>query len=128
MQTSSGGMADATREDGAKCRVEVECVIEMEGKKFESGGAIVEPERFTAYIGKKIEPYGVGYGYRWQVKAWGGEELGIAYQTGSWPVNHMWNNTMYSYVVRIGGVYYTARGYGEGMIVRGRRKAKQNWD
>ena len=92
--------------------VEKDCVFEFQGRKFESGGAFVSPEYVIAYPGKD----GV-------LKSWHGKPLGTWKAVASWPVRSYIGSTMYQIEAIIDNIVYTGRGFGEGMLYRGKRKA-----
>ena len=88
-------------------------VIEFEGKKFESGGALVTDDRIIAYP----DEGGV-------LKDWHGNKLGTWRSVGSWPVrNSAYGTRMHQIEAKVNGVTYTGRGFGVGMSYSGKRKA-----
>ena len=54
---------------------------------------------------------------------WHGEAIGSWKATSSWPIRSWVGSKMYQIEARIGDVIYTGRGFGEGMIFKGKRKA-----
>ena len=94
--------------------IERDCIVEYEGKRFESRGAYVSDQHIVAYPG----PDG-------RLNDWHGLELGTWRATSSWPVNSHYGHRMYQIEATVNGVTYTGRGFGQGMIYRGRRKANR---
>jgi len=94
--------------------VEKDCCFEHEGRKFCSGGAVVTPKHCIAYPGKD----GV-------LNDWHGKPVGTWRSVASWPINSWIGSTMHQIEARVDGVLYTGRGFGEGMLYRGKRKAGQ---
>ncbi len=95
--------------------IERDCCFEHKGRKFCSGGAIVTPDVIVAYPAKD----GV-------LTDWHGEEIGRWKNVASWrPSSSSWiGSIMYQIEARVDGVLYTGRGFGVGMIYRGKRKAR----
>lgn len=94
--------------------VEANCVVEHEGKKFESGGAVVTPDCIIAYPKKK----GV-------LGDWHGNAIGTWKTISTWKTPRSWvSSTMSQIEATVNGVVYTGRGAGEGMIFKGKCKAK----
>lgn len=92
--------------------VETDCTIEVEGRTFESGGAMIEDNAIVAYLGKD----GV-------LTDWLGNAL------GTWRMVAMWktpNSFVSSYMMQVeatvDGVVWTGRSVGVGMAYRGKRK------
>ena len=94
--------------------VEADCVLEHEGRSFESGGAVVTDGFVVAY------PAAGGV-----LQDWHGNAIGSWRLVASWPVWSYMGSTMHQIEARVGGVVYTGRGFGVGCIYRGRRKAGQ---
>jgi len=94
--------------------VEQNCVVEHEGKKFESGGAVVTPDHIVAY------PKANGV-----LGDWHGKAIGTWRAISTWktPRSFM-SSTMSQIEANVNGVVYTGRGAGESMIFKGKRKAK----
>jgi hypothetical protein len=95
--------------------IERDCAIEHEGRKFESGGAVVTEQWIVAYPGKN----GV-------LGDWHGNPLGTWRVLSSWRVNSWIGSTMYSIEARVNGVRYVGRGFGEGMSLRAKRSPRQD--
>ena len=92
--------------------IETDCTIEHEGHKFESGGAVVTETYIIAYPGAN----GV-------LNDWHGKPLGTWRAVASWPTPRSFvASRMYQIEARVGGVTYTGRGTGEGMVYKGRVK------
>src|ERR1700722_10202851 len=94
--------------------IERDCIIEHEGRKFESGGAIVTPVILIAY------PKENGI-----LGDWHGEAIGTWRVLSSWKVNSYIGSRMYSIEARVNGVRYAGRGFGVGMSLRAKRSRIQ---
>lgn len=92
--------------------VERDCVFEHEGRSFGAGGAVVAPGVVVAY------PAAGGV-----LRDWHGRELGSWRSVASWPVRSFVGSRMFQIEARLDGVTYTGRGFGEGCLYRGKRKA-----
>lgn len=92
--------------------IEKDCVIEHEGRKFESGGSVVTDNYLIAYPGKG----GV-------LKTWHGKPIGTWRIVASWRVNSAYGSYMHQIEATVDGITYTGRGFGEGMIFKGKRKS-----
>lgn len=92
--------------------VERDCCIEHEGRKFCSGGAVVTQSHVIAYPGKD----GI-------LNDWHGKQIGTWRAKSSWRVHSFMGTHMYQIEATVDGVRYTGRGFGEGMIYKGKRKA-----
>lgn len=92
--------------------VETDCVITFEGRTYESGGAVVTDRYLTAYLASDGRT----------VVTWKGEPIGKARQTGKWRVNSDFGTHVHSYRVTLSnGAEYNARGFGEDMLLEGKR-------
>ncbi len=98
--------------------VERDCTFEFEGRSFESGGAVVTPGYIFAY------PAADGV-----LRDWHGREIGSWREVSRWRMAQ-WSPAggwfMLQIEARVGGVLYTGRGFGVGMVYRGRRKVRQS--
>jgi hypothetical protein len=114
--------------------IEPDCTFHHEGRAFTAGGAVVTPDRITAYLGKDGA-----------LTDWHGNRLGTYRLTATWrlPWNAWQSSTMSQVraVVRIPRdmavglvsaalspdtfATYTGRSLGEGMVFRGRRVASE---
>lgn len=96
--------------------VERNCVFEIQGKKFESGGACYDGQYARAYMSSDMKAVGT----------WQGEKLGDAKIVSCWQTPRS-NLSYQSYQVEamIDGVLYSGRTAGGGMAWNGKRKAKQ---
>ncbi len=92
--------------------VEQDCTIE--GRAYTAGGAIVTDQFIIGYPAKG----GI-------LTDWHGAELGTWRSVASWRVHSFIGSTMHQIEARVDGVTYTGRGFGEGMIYKGKRKATQ---
>ena len=84
------------------------------GVHVEAVGAVVTPDVIVAYPGTG----GV-------LGDWHGNRIGSWEQVASWPVHSWMGSRMFQIEALVDGVLYTGRGFGVGMIYRGKRKAKQ---
>ena len=100
-----------TSEDG-QAKMEVGTFVH-EGKEYASGGAFISPT------------YAVGYPKGETLTDWIGKPIGTVHYTSSWPVRSYIGSRMHQMEATIGGVVYTGRTFGEGMLWKGKRKAKQ---
>lgn len=96
--------------------VERDCVFEHQGRKFESGGAFVSPDFLIAYPGAN----GV-------LNDWHGRQIGTYQVISSRPAvffghrSFMADRYFYMRAKLTSGETYSLRGFGEGMIARGKR-------
>jgi hypothetical protein len=97
--------------------VETDCTVTHEGRTFEAGGAVVTPDRIIAY------PAADGI-----LTDWHGRQLGTWRSVSSWRLAQ-WSPIggwiMHQIEAVVDGVTYTGRGFGQGCLYRGRRKAGQ---
>lgn len=94
--------------------IEQDCTIEHEGRKFTSGGAVVTPGYLIAYPDKD----GV-------LKDWHGKQIGTYRVLSTRPAiffgRRSWQGSTYFYMrAMVDGRAYSLRGFGHGMIARGR--------
>jgi hypothetical protein len=94
--------------------IEKDCTIEHQGRQFTSGGAVVTDQYLVAYPDKGGE-----------LKDWHGNVLGTWRVIGSRPAvffgYRSWQGSTYYYMrARVGGREYSLRGFGVGMIARGK--------
>jgi hypothetical protein len=96
--------------------IEQDCTIEYKGRKFTSGGAIVADDYLIAYPAE----HGV-------LKDWHGNALGTWRVISSRPAvffghgSFYGNNYYYMRATLSDGRKYSLRGFGKGMIAKGRR-------
>jgi hypothetical protein len=95
--------------------VEQNCTIEHEGRQFTSGGAVVSESYLVAYP----DEGGV-------LKDWHGNIIGTYTVLGSRPAiffgHRSWQGSTYYYMRgHVGKAYYSLRGFGHGMIAKGKR-------
>lgn len=94
--------------------IETDCIIEHNGKKFESGGAVVAGNYLIAYPADNGE-----------LKDWHGKVIGTYHITSSRPAvffgRRSWVGDRY-YFMRavVDGRQYSIRGFGKGMIAKGK--------
>ena len=102
--------------------VEADCTIEHEGRRFTAGGAVVTPEHAIGYLEHPVEAGGP-----LAITSWHGRWLGTARIVRGWrtPLSHV-SGEMYQVEATIGGIVYTGRCAGIGMLWNGRRKARQS--
>ena len=96
--------------------IEQDCTIEHEGRKFTSEGAVVTDELLIAYPDKD----GI-------LKEWHGNIIGTYSVISSRPAvffgRRSWIGSRYYYMRAhlTDGRWYSLRGFGEGMIAKGKR-------
>jgi hypothetical protein len=95
------------------------CTIEHDGHTATAEGAIVTPDYIVAYLGKD----GI-------LTDWHGRPLGTWRSVASWPTPHSYiSSHMHQVEATTDGstpTVYTGRSGGEGLVYRGRRKARQH--
>lgn len=94
--------------------VERDCVFNFQGRSFESGGAVVTPDYLIAYPAKD----GV-------LKDWHGKAIGTWYEISSRPAVFFGHRSFmaerfYYMRAKVNGREYSLRGFGEGMIAKGK--------
>jgi len=94
--------------------IEKDCTFTFQGKTFEHGGAVVSPEYIIAYPGKD----GI-------LTDWHGKPIGTWHAVASWPVYSFIGSHMYQIEAVVDNIIYTGRGFGEGMIYKGKRKSSR---
>lgn len=95
--------------------VEQNCVIEFQGRKFESGGASVSPDYLIAYPGKD----GV-------LTDWHGNRIGTYTVLSSRPAvffgYRSWIGSQFYFMrANVNGSVYSLRGFGIGYVAKGKR-------
>lgn len=95
--------------------VEKDCTVNFQGRSFESGGAAVSDDYAIAY------PDGKG-----NLNDWHGNKIGTYWVVSSRPAvffgQHSWQGSRYFYMRgTIGARTYAFRGFGAGMIAKGKR-------
>lgn len=100
---------------------ETDCTITHEGRAFESGGAVVTPDRAVAYVKAANERPGCAV----EITDWHGRMLGHGVITAVWrtPRSYVSSHMLQIRAV-IDGVAYTGRSCGNGMVWSGRRAAR----
>lgn len=98
--------------------IEKDCIFNFQGKAFTAGGAIVTQDYLIAYPDKN----GV-------LKDWHGNTIGTWRTISTRPAiffgHRSWQGSTYYYMrATVNGQQYTIRGFGEGMIARGKRIKK----
>ena len=94
--------------------IELDCIFEHEGRKFEAGGAVVTPDYLVAY------PAADG-----RLNDWHGNEIGRYTVVSSrravffGRMSH-WGERFYYMRAIVDGQVYSIRGFGVGMIARGK--------
>lgn len=94
--------------------VEQDCTVIHNGSKFSSGGAVVTPDHVIAYPDK-----------HGNLTDWHGNKIGTCRSVASWRVESFLGTHMHQIEATVNGIIYTGRGFGAGMIYKGKRKAKQ---
>lgn len=94
--------------------IERDCVIEHDGRKFESGGAVITDDFLIGYLGKDG-----------QLTDWAGNRMGTYRITSTWRTPRSYvSSTMNQVAVKLSdGRRYTGRSAGEGMVFKGKRIA-----
>ena len=100
-----------TRQGNSPMYVEKNCCIEHEGRKFCAGGAVVTPAHIVAYPGKG----GI-------LNDWHGNPIGTWRTVSRWPIHSWIGSYMHQIEATVNGTLYTGRGFGEGMLYRGKVK------
>lgn len=95
--------------------IEQDCTVEFNGQSFSSGGAVVTPEYLIAYPSTNGE-----------LHDWHGNKIGTWKLISERPAIFFGHRSFmadtYCYMrARVNGVQYSLRGFGEGMVARGRR-------
>lgn len=92
--------------------IETDCTITLEGRTFESGGAVVTPEQIVAYPKEN----GV-------LGDWHGNQIGTWRTVATWRTpRSCYSSTMNQIEATVNGVRYIGRGAGVGMIYKGKVK------
>jgi hypothetical protein len=95
--------------------VEQDCTFEHEGRKFESGGAVITDQWIVAYPGE---------GNR--LNDWHGNQIGTYRILSTWRTpRSFFSSTMSSIECMVNDTRYVGRGAGKGMILRAKRSPKQ---
>lgn len=94
--------------------VERDCVFNFQGRSFEAGGAVVTPDYLIAYPDKD----GV-------LKDWHGKAIGtwrtISARRAIFFGRYSWQGSHFYYMrAKVNGREYSLRGFGEGMIAKGK--------
>lgn len=95
--------------------VEKDCVFEHEGRKFESGGAVVTDDYIVAYLGKANAP-GV-----FDLTDWHGNVIGAARITATWQRRSYVSTFLHQVHATVNGTEYTGRCAGVEMVYHGRK-------
>lgn len=95
--------------------VEKNCVVEFQGRKFEAGGAVVTENYLVAYPDKNG-----------RLNDWRGNQIGTWRVISSRPAVFFGYRSCFSsryFYMRatVNGVVYSLRGFGEGMVAKGRK-------
>lgn len=93
-------------------------IITFNGKEYESGGAFHHPDSDIA----------IGYlsADETSITGWSGAPIGSARIVSMWDTPRSFlSSEMFQIEANIGGVIYTGRSAGSGMLWKGKRKAKQ---
>jgi hypothetical protein len=95
--------------------IEQDCTFEHNGRKFESGGAVVTDQWLIAYPKK----HGI-------LGDWHGNAIGTYRILSTWRTPRSFiSSTMSSIECFVFGVRYVGRGAGVGMILRAKRSTRQ---
>jgi len=91
---------------------EKNCTINLGGKTFESGGAVVVGNQIIAYLGKNGE-----------LTTWHGKKIGTFRIVSTWRTpNSYVSSKMHQVEATVKGRVYTGRSAGVGMIFKGKLK------
>lgn len=91
-------------------RIEI-ATVEMDGREFTALGAVVTEDSATGYINGS------------DLTDWESKRIGSVRVVSSWPMPRSWQGSrMYQIEATINGIVYTGRGFGNGMLWRGKRK------
>jgi len=96
---------------GPEVRAEVG-IFAHEGHEYSAGGAYVSPEIAAGYPDLEAGT----------LKAWDGTVIGAARSVASWPIRSWIGSHMHQVECVVEGRTYTGRGFGSGMLWRGRAK------
>ena len=90
---------------------ERDCTVVHQGRRFRAGGAVVTSTEIVAY------PAEGG-----RLNDWHGRQIGTWRKVANWLVGARWGVPTVVLQIRatVGGVEYSGRGQGPGMIFRGR--------
>ena len=91
--------------------IEQDCTIRHGGQDYTAGGAVITAGLLIAYPAKDGA-----------LTDWHGRTIGTWRAVSSWRVNSFIGSRMYQIEAVVNGATYTGRGFGEGMIYRGRPK------
>ena len=95
--------------------VETDCVFDFNGRKFESGGAVVTDDYIIAYLGENGT-----------LNDWHGNRIGGYDITATWKTPRSFvSDCMHQVEAYVNGRLYTGRSAGVGMVYRGRLKRGQ---
>ena len=102
--------------------VEKDCVFRFHGREFEAGGAVITPKYLIAYPAEN----GI-------LNDWHGKKIGrwrvLSSQKAIFFGHPSWIADRYYYMRAIvDGAVYSLRGFGIGMIAKGKRIKKGYWD
>ena len=95
--------------------IESNCTVEFQGKSFESGGAVVTPDYLLAYPGDNG-----------MLNDWHGKPIGTFKVISSRPAiffgrKSFISDRYYYMAAKVDGVCYSLRGFGTGMIAKGKK-------
>lgn len=104
--------------------IEKNCVIEHNGKQYENGGAVVTDNYLIGYLKSNTKET---VGNIVDLTDWHGNNIGKVKITGRWRINSYISTYMISGKAKADGKYYTVRGCGAGMVIKGKLSKNQNW-
>ena len=107
---------------------ETKCIVEHEGRKFESGGAVVEDDYLIAYPGERVDFAKLALGASNCMRPlnnWHGNRIGSWYVLSSRPAVFFgcpsaYGSTYYYMRGVVNGRRYSLRGFGVGMVATGK--------
>lgn len=110
-------------------------ILVHEGKEYPALGSLVTETHAVGYPTgfqvSRVTDHRISHSYAHgtgKLLSWGGKELGSCRVVRSWrmPLSCYTGSHMYQIEACIAGIWYTGRGFGNGMLWRGKRSAKLN--
>lgn len=106
--------------------IEQDCSIEFKGKRFVSGGAVVNEDQLIAYIGKPVRDSETTENYKYPkyyITNWHGDHIGTCLFRG-WtrPFGQYYMPKVYTVLIMLKtGDVYKGKTQGAGMVVKAKR-------
>lgn len=95
-------------------------IVGPNGREFIAGGARVDPERAAGY--PEFQKGRESIGCEGMMNDWEGKPIGTCRIVGAWRVQSFMGSHMLQIEATIQGRTYTGRGFGSGMLWRGKAK------